>query len=192
VRHEWRPAVVTLLGLMVVTGLVYPLVVTGISQVCFNSRANGSLLYREGKAIGSKLIGQPFEDPAYFWGRPSATGTIPYDGAASTGSNLGPSNPALLSVVTVRVRSLRASDPDNHLPIPVDLVTASASGLDPHISLAAARYQVGRVARARGLSEAQVDRLIEEYSQGRSLGVLGEPVVRVVELNLALDRLASR
>jgi len=192
VLREWRPAVVILLGLMAATGLVYPLVLTGICQVCFNSRANGSLLYRDGEAIGSGLIGQPFEDPAYFWGRPSATSAVPYDGAASAGSNLGPSNPALLGAVEARVRSLRADHPDGRLRIPVDLVTASASGLDPHISLAAARYQVGRVARARHLTEAQVDQLVRECSLGRSLGVLGEPVVHVVELNLALDRLASR
>jgi K+-transporting ATPase ATPase C chain len=183
---------VILLALMVVTGLVYPLVVTGISQVCFKYRANGSLLYRDGKIIGSSLIGQPFEDPAYFWGRPSATEPVPYDGAASTGSNLGPSDPALFGAVEGRVSFLRAHGPDNDRPIPVDLVTASASGLDPHISLAAAQYQVSRVARARRLSEAQVMQLVREHSQGRSLGVLGEPVVRVVELNLALDRQGSR
>jgi K+-transporting ATPase ATPase C chain len=177
---------------MIVTGLVYPLVLTGVSQVCFRSQANGSLLYRDGEVVGSSLIGQPFEDPAYFWGRPSATAALPYDGAASTGSNLGPLNPALLQAVEARIKALRASDPENDRPIPVDLVTASASGLDPHISLAAAEYQVGRVARARGLPVAQVEQLVRKHTQGRSLGVLGEPIACVVEINLALDRLGGK
>jgi K+-transporting ATPase ATPase C chain len=177
---------------MIVTGLIYPLVLTGLSQICFRSQANGSLLYRDGEIVGSSLIGQPFENPAYFWGRPSATAAVPYDGTASAGSNLGPFNPALLRAVEARIKTLRAYDPENDRPVPVDLVTASASGLDPHISLVAADYQVGRVARARGLPEAQVRQLVREHTQERSLGVLGEPVVCVVELNLALDGLGGK
>lgn len=190
--HEWRPAVVSLIGLMIVTGLIYPLVVTGVSQVCFRSQANGSLLSRNGEVVGSSLIGQPFEGPAYFWGRPSATAAVPYDGAASMGSNLGPSNPALRETVEARIMALRAQDPENDRLIPVDLVTASASGLDPHISPAAADYQVSRVARERHLAEAQVRDLVRQHTRGRTLGLLGEPVVCVVELNLALDGLGGR
>jgi K+-transporting ATPase ATPase C chain len=192
VGHHWRPAIVTLAALTIVAGLVYPLAITGLSQVCFKSQAGGSLLYRDGRLMGSLLVGQPFDNPGYFWGRPSATTPVPYDAAASSGSNLGPFNPLLVEAVEARIRALRANDPENHRSIPVDLVTASASGLDPDISPAAADYQVGRVARARHIPEAKVRELVRKCTRGRALGLLGEPTVRVVELNLALDRLGSQ
>jgi K+-transporting ATPase ATPase C chain len=179
-----------LLGLTALTGLVYPLVVTGIAQVAFPARANGSLLTRDGAVVGSSLIGQPFSDPRYFWGRPSATSPVAYNGAASSGSNYGPLSPALLDAVRGRVDALVAADPDRRKPVPVDLVTSSASGLDPHVTPAGALYQVARVARARGLDPAEVRRLVEEHTAGRDLGFLGEPRVNVLELNLALDALA--
>jgi potassium-transporting ATPase KdpC subunit len=182
-----RPAIVMLLLLTAITGLAYPLLVTGIAQLVFPRQANGSLIVKEGQAVGSELIGQPFDDPRYFWGRPSATAPFPYNAAASTGSNLGPSNPSLVDAVRTRVAALRAVDPGNTRPVPVDLVTASASGLDPHISLAAALYQVPRVARERGLSEEGVEALVHRCTAGRQLGVLGEPRVNVLDLNLALD-----
>jgi K+-transporting ATPase KdpC subunit len=166
--------------------VIYPLVVTGIAQVVFPHQANGSLIVVDGKAYGSELIGQQFDDPRYFWGRPSAAG---YNAAASSGSNYGPANPALMEMVQVRIDALEAADPENTLPIPVDLVTASASGLDPHISVAAALYQVSRVAAVRGLSEAEVRALVEEYTEGRQFGFLGEPRVNVLLLNMALDEL---
>ncbi len=191
-RRQWRPALMCLVALSVITGIVYPLLITGVSQVFFKSQANGSLLYLNGKAIGSSLIGQAFEDPRYFWGRPSATGPLPYDGAASSGSNLGPLNPALLEAVEARIKALRKDNPGNNRPIPVDLVTASASGLDPHISAAAADYQVSRVARTRGMSETQVRELVKRHTEGRLLGLLGERVVSVLQLNLALDRLGEQ
>jgi K+-transporting ATPase ATPase C chain len=175
------------------TGLVYPLVVTGLAQLIFPHQANGSLIVQDGRNAGSELIGQSFDDPKYFWGRLSATGAFPYNAfdadtlTGSSGSNYGPLNPALLEMVRARVDALRAADPDNDLPIPVDLVTASASGLDPHISVAAAFYQVPRVARLRGMSESEVKALIDEYTEGRQLGFLGEPRVNVLLLNLALD-----
>ena len=178
-----RLAVITL----VVMGILYPLAMTGLAQLLFPRQANGSLIERDGKVLGSALIGQPFTDPKYFWGRPSATDPVPYNAAASSGSNLGPTNPALEKAVQARVEALLAADPGNTLPIPVDLVTASGSGLDPHISVAAAQYQVPRVARARGLSEAQVLSLVAEHTAGRTLGFLGEPRVNVLDLNLALD-----
>jgi len=184
-----RPAIVLFLVLTVITGLIYPLVVTGVAQVLFPQQANGSLIVKNGQAVGSQLIGQPFDSPKYFWGRPSATGPFPYNAAASSGSNLGPSNPALTDAVKARMDTLKAADPANTQPIPVDLVTSSASGLDPHISPAAADYQVARVAHTRGLDESAVRQLVAQYTQGRDLGVLGEPRVNVLELNLALDAL---
>jgi potassium-transporting ATPase KdpC subunit len=176
-----------LLIFTVLTGLLYPLVVTGIAQLVFPSQANGSLISTNGQTIGSSLIGQQFDDPKYFWGRLSATGPYPYNAAASSGSNLGPTNPALLDEVKARIAALKAADPTNTQPIPVDLVTSSGSGLDPNISIAAALYQLPRVAKARGLSEAEVRTLVDKYTQGRQLGFLGEPRVNVLELNLALD-----
>ena len=184
-----RPAIVLFLVLTVITGLIYPLVVTGVAQVLFPQQANGSLIVKNGQAVGSQLIGQPFDDPKYFWGRPSATSPFPYNAAASSGSNLGPSNPALTDAVKARMDALKTADPANTQPIPVDLVTSSASGLDPHISPAAADYQVARVAHTRGLDESAVRQLVAQYTQGRDLGVLGEPRVNVLELNLALDAL---
>jgi len=182
-----RPALVLLVVLSVLTGLIYPAVVTGIAQLVFPRQANGSLIVRDGKVVGSSLIGQPFDDPRYFWGRPSATSPFPYDAAASSGSNLGPTNPALYDAVKGRVEALRAVDPGNTAPVPVDLVTASGSGLDPHISPAAALYQVGRVARARKLDESAVRQLVAQHTEGRQFGFLGEPRVNVLALNLALD-----
>jgi K+-transporting ATPase ATPase C chain len=175
--------------------VIYPLAVTGIAQVIFPRQANGSLIMVDGKAVGSELIGQQFDDPKYFWGRLSATGAFPYNAfnaetlTGSSGSNYGPLNPALLGMVQARVDALKAADPDNTAPIPVDLVTASGSGLDPHISIAAALYQVHRVAQARGLSDDAVKALVGKYTRGRQLGFLGEPTVNVLELNLALDGL---
>ncbi len=182
-----RPALSLFLALSVVTGVLYPLAVTGVGQAIFPRQAAGSLIARGGRVIGSSLIGQNFDAPKYFWGRPSATSPQPYNGLASGGSNLGPENPALIDAVKARIAALRQADPGNELPIPVDLVTASASGLDPDISPAAARYQVARVARARGLSTAQVRALVDAHTLGRQWGVFGEPRVNVLELNLALD-----
>jgi K+-transporting ATPase ATPase C chain len=178
-----------LLLLTVLTGLVYPLAVTGLAQLLFPDQANGSLIVREGKAIGSKLIGQHFDKPEYFWSRPSATMPFPNNAAASGGSNLGPTNPVLIDAVKARVAALRAADPGNDAPIPVDLVTASGSGLDPHISPAAALYQVKRVALARGLEEAIVQTLVTEHTEERQFKLLGERRVNVLQLNLALDAL---
>jgi K+-transporting ATPase ATPase C chain len=194
---QLRPALVSLLILTVITGVLYPLAVTGLAQVLFPRQANGSLLVQGGQVVGSALIGQPFDAPEYFWGRLSATGTHPYNAfnaaalTASSGSNLGPLSPALLEAAQARIDALRAADPDNTAPIPVDLVTASASGLDPHISPAAALYQVRRVAQARGLPLAQVEALVAAHTQDRQLGFLGEPVVSVLALNLALDALVA-
>jgi potassium-transporting ATPase KdpC subunit len=184
---QLRPALVSLAALTLITGLLYPLVVTGVAQVLFPRQANGSLILIDGKPVGSSLIGQPFDAPKYFWGRPSATSPFPYNAAASSGSNLGPTNDALIKAVQARIDALKAADPDNPLPLPVDLVTASASGLDPHISPAAAEYQIRRIARVRGLDETVVQRLVVQHSEGRQLGVLGEPRVNVLTLNLALD-----
>jgi K+-transporting ATPase ATPase C chain len=183
---QLRPAFFTLLIFTLITGVIYPLVVTGIAQIVFPSQANGSLVIVDGKAVGSELIGQQFDDPKYFWGRPSAAG---YNAAASSGSNYGPLNPALLEAVQARIDALQVADPNNTLPIPVDLVTASASGLDPHISVAAAQYQIHRVATVRGLSEAEVQSLVEKYIEGRQFGIFGEPRVNVLKLNLVLDGL---
>lgn len=187
----FRPAASLLLVMTLITGIAYPLLATGVAQVLFPHQANGSLIEKNGKPVGSALIGQYFDDPKYFWGRPSATAVKPYNGMASNGSNLGPTNPALRDVVQQRIAALRKADPDTTVPIPVDLVTASGSGLDPHISPAAAQYQVARVARARHLSPAQVQEAIAKYTQGRQWGVLGEPRVNVLRLNLALDDLQN-
>ena len=184
-----RPAIVLLLMMTVLTGIIYPLVITGIAQVLFPAQADGSVIMRGGKPIGSRLIGQPFSSAGYFWSRPSASTPQPYNGLDSTGSNLGPLNPALVQAVKARIAALRAADPGNTAPIPVDLVTASASGLDPDISLAAAYYQAGRIARARHLSLATVRGLIAAHAHHPWLGLLGEPRVNVLELNLALDAL---
>jgi K+-transporting ATPase ATPase C chain len=182
-----RAAVISLIVLTVVTGVVYPVIVTAIAQIVFPYQANGSLIVKDGKVVGSALIGQPFDDPKYFWGRPSATSPFGYNAGASSGSNLSPTNPALIKSVQDRVDALRAADPDNKAPVPVDLVTASGSGLDPHISPAAALYQVNRVAKARKLDPAAVQRLVDQNTQGRQWGFLGEPRVNVLALNLALD-----
>lgn len=182
-----RVALLMLIVFSVITGVLYPLAVTGVGQMLFSFQANGSLVRENGKVLGSSLIGQPFSDPRYFWGRPSATTPFPDNPQDSTGSNLGPTNPALLDQVKARVATLRAADPEETGPVPVDLVTASGSGLDPEISPAAAEYQVARVARARGLSVVEVQALVHKYTKGRQLGFLGEPRVNVLELNLALD-----
>ena len=190
---QLKPAIVLLALFTLITGVIYPLVVTGIAQVLFPSQANGSLIIRNGKAVGSTLIGQNFDDPKYFWGRLSDTGDFSYNAfnaatlTGSSGSNYGPMNPALLKAVQARIDALKAADPGNTSPIPVDLVTASGSGLDPDISIAAALYQISRVAKARGMSEQAVHDLVNQYTTGRQLGILGEPTVNVLLLNLALD-----
>ncbi len=184
---ELKPAFVMLLALTALTGILYPLLVTGIAQGLFPDAANGSLIVQNGNLAGSAMIGQPFSDPKYFWGRPSATGSMPYNAAASSGSNLGPLNPALEAALKTRIAALKAADPSQTEPIPVDLVTASASGLDPHISPAAAAWQAPRIARLRGLPLDVVGGLIAQHTQGRQLGVLGEARVNVLQLNLALE-----
>ncbi len=171
----------------IVTGVAYPLLVTGIAQLAFKEQANGSLIYKDNRLIGSRLIGQAFSDPKYFWSRPSATSPQPYNGASSSGSNQGPTNPALKDAVEGRVKALRDAGSDPSKPVPVDLVTASGSGLDPHISPAAAEYQIPRIAKTRAISEAKLRELVHRHTEGRQLGVLGEPTVNVLELNLALD-----
>lgn len=183
----FRPALLLLLVLSLITGLLYPLAVTGAAQLFFPVQAHGSLVQQGGKPVGSDLIGQNFSDPGHFWGRPSATGPMPYNASASGGSNLGPLNPALLDAVRGRIDALRAADPGNTAPVPVDLVTASASGLDPHISPAAARYQAARVARARSVPLDRVQALIEQHLERPVLGILGEARVNVLRLNLALE-----
>ncbi|HEY7517827.1 MAG TPA: potassium-transporting ATPase subunit KdpC [Methylomirabilota bacterium] len=182
-----RTAILMLVVLTVVTGLAYPLVVTGIAQVVFPRQANGSLVEKDGKVVGSALIGQPFDDPKYFWGRASATAPFPYNPGSSSGSNQGPLNPALSEAVKGRIEALRAADPGNTAPVPVDLVTASGSGLDPHITPAAALYQAGRVARVRKIDESKMRELVERHIEGRQWGILGEPRVNVLAVNLALD-----
>ena len=188
----FRPALTLFVLLSVITGLIYPLLVTRISQALFPAQAAGSLILRDGKPVGSRLIGQNFTDPKYFWGRPSATSPQPYNAAASGGSNLGPLNPALQEAVAVRVKTLREADSGNTALVPVDLVTASASGLDPQISPAAANYQAARVARVRGLPLDAVQTLVAQQTKDRQWGVFGEPRVNVLELNLALDNLQSK
>jgi len=182
-----RPALSLLAVLTLVTGVLYPLAVTGVAQVLSSGPANGSLIMHDGKALGSSLIGQPFADPKYFWGRPSATTPFANNSTSSTGSNLGPTNSALTDAVKQRIDALRAADPGNTVPVPVDLVTTSGSGLDPHISPAAAQYQIARVARTRGLSPDAVAKLVAQASEDRQLGLLGEPRVNVLHLNLLLD-----
>jgi K+-transporting ATPase ATPase C chain len=186
-----RPALALLAALSVLTGLLYPAVVTGLAQLLFAEQAGGSLIADGGHTLGSALIGQPLSDPGHFWGRPSATAPVGYNAAASTGSNQGPSNPALYDAVKTRIDALRAADPGSTAPVPVDLVTASGSGLDPHVSPAAALYQVPRVARARELGEERVRALVESRTEGRTLGLFGEPRVNVLLLNLDLERAAS-
>ncbi|MBV9467748.1 MAG: potassium-transporting ATPase subunit KdpC [Abitibacteriaceae bacterium] len=187
-RTLFRPALTLFLALTVLTGIVYPLLVTGVAQVALPYQANGSLIAHDGKTIGSELIGQNFDSPRYFWGRLSAT-TPAYNASSSSGSNFGPLNPDLEKAVKARIAALRQADPHNSAPIPVDLVTASGSGLDPHISPAAAAYQIRRVAHARGLTESQVQQLVAQHTEGRSLGLLGEARVNVLKLNLALDQM---
>ncbi len=189
-KSDFRPALVLLLAFTLITGFAYPLLVTGFASVVFPGQAKGSLIVRDGRPIGSTLIGQGFSSPKYFWGRPSATTPMPYNALGGSGSNQGPMSPTLADAVKTRIGALRAADPDQTAPIPVDLVTASASGLDPHISPAAAYWQVSRVARVRGLSQEKVEALVTGYVETRTLGVLGEPRVNVLELNLALDSLS--
>jgi potassium-transporting ATPase KdpC subunit len=192
-RSQLHPALVALGIFTILTGLIYPLVVTGIAQVVFPWQANGSLIVRNGQPVGSALIGQPFDDPKYFWGRLSATSPVGYTAfngdklTGSSGSNYGPLNPTLVEAAQARIKALQEADPGNTAPIPVDLVTASGSGLDPHMSPAATAYQVGRVARARGLSEDTVRQMVAQHTEGRTFGLLGEPRVNVLALNLALD-----
>jgi len=188
-RRQYKTIIIFLVVFTVITGIVYPLLVTGIAQIAFSHQANGSLIEQNGIAVGSELIGQSFSDPKYFWGRLSATSPVPYNGDASSGSNLGPSNLDLMQAVQARIDALKAVDPDNHLPVPVDLVTFSASGLDPDISVAAAHYQTARVARYRGLSQDLVAGLVSQFTEERQFGILGEPRVNVLQLNQALDTL---
>lgn len=188
IKQTMRPAIVLFVFLSLVTGVAYPLAITALGQWLLPNQVNGSLIEKDGKLVGSSLIGQNFTEPQYFWGRPSATGPYPNNAAASSGSNQGPLNPALAEAVKARVSALRAADSDNKLAIPVDLVTASASGLDPHISPAAAAYQTSRVAKARGINVAIVQALISDNTEGRQWGILGEPRVNVLSLNIALDK----
>lgn len=191
-KQTIRPAFVLLLAFTVLLGGIYPALVTGIAQGVFPHQANGSLILKDGKVVGSELIGQQFSKPEYFWGRLSATGPVPYNAAVSSGSNLGPNNTALMDNVKARIAALKETDPTNNTPIPVDLVSASGSGLDPHISIAAAQYQAGRVAAARNLPAAEVETLIKQYTDERLFGLLGETVVNVLELNLALDKATGK
>ena len=188
-KTTFRPLLVIFLALSLITGLAYPLLVTALGQALFPAQAAGSLIVKDGKPVGASLIGQNFSDPGHFWGRPSATGPQPNNAAASSGSNQGPLNPALVDAVKGRVQALHDADPGNTAPVPVDLVTASASGLDPHISVAAARYQVARVSAARKLDATRVEALVEQFTELPLLGLLGEPGVNVLRLNLALEDL---
>ncbi len=185
-KEHIRPAITVFIILTVITGIIYPLAVTGIAQIFFHTQANGSLIVKDGKTIGSSLIGQNFDDPKYLWGRLSATSPA-YNAAASSGSNLGPLNPAVTSNAQGRIDALKAADSKNNTSVPVDLVTSSGSGLDPHISLAAASYQIPRIAQVRGLPQATVKAIVEQNTTGRFLGLLGEPVVNVLNVNLTLD-----
>jgi len=187
-----RPAIVSFILLTAITGILYPLLVTGIAQTVFHKQAEGSLITSsDGKILGSSLIGQNFDDPKYFWSRISATSPA-YNASSSSGSNLGPTNPALLDEVKGRITALKAADPNNNDPIPVDLVTSSGSGLDPHISLAAANYQLARIVRVRGLTQGEVQKIINQNTKGRFLGLLGEPVVNVLQVNIALDNTVAK
>ena len=187
IKEQIKPAILIFLVLTVITGIIYPIFVTGISKALFPKEVGGSLIYRDGKAIGSSLIGQPFDDPKYLWGRISATSLAQYNASSSSGSNIGPSNPTLVDEVKGRIKALQTADPGNKAPIPVDLVTSSGSGLDPHISLAAAYYQVSRISKCRGITESAVKDIIHKNTAGRFLGLIGEPVVNVLEVNLDLD-----
>jgi K+-transporting ATPase ATPase C chain len=187
-REQIKPAILMFLVLTIITGIIYPLFVTGLAQIFFQEKANGSLIYQNGKPVGATLIGQQFNDPKYFWGRPSATSGVAYNAATSSGSNLGPLSPVLNEAVQRRIEALNTPDPENTTAVPIDLITSSASGLDPHISLAAAYYQVPRVALVRNLSEDAVKEIILQHTKERLLGVVGEPVVNVLEVNLALDK----
>ena len=187
-QEHIRPAILIFVSLTIITGVLYPLFVTGIAQLFFHNKANGSLVYRNGKPVGSSLIGQPFDDPMYFWGRLSATSPVPFNSASSSGSNLGPSNPALVKAAQARIKALKTVDPENENPIPIDLVTSSASGLDPHISLASAYYQIPRIARLRGLPQNMIEDIVRKHTTDRLLGIIGEPVVNVLEVNLELGK----
>ena len=187
-----RPALVSLIVFTILTGIIYPLVVTGLAQLIFPDQANGSIMLKNGKPVGSALIGQPFDDPKYFWGRLSATAPFPYNSGASSGSNLSQTNPALLDNAKARIAALKAADPRASASVPSDLATASGSGLDPHISPAAAAYQVQRIAKVRGIDEAKVSALVAANTEGRKFGILGEPVVNVLKVNLDLDELAQK
>lgn len=191
-KEQLKISLLSLLWLTILTGFLYPSAMTALSQLFFHRQANGSLIFRNGQPVGSKLIGQRFDDPKYFFSRLSATAPAPYNASGSSGSNLGPLNPSLIKEIKDRIDALRQADPGNNAPIPIDLVTSSASGLDPDISLAAAIYQLKRVSRVRGLPELMVGKLIEAHTTGRFLGILGEPRVNVLELNLALDELKMR
>lgn len=188
VKEQIRPAILLFIILSVITGIIYPLFVTGVAQGLFHSQANGSLIRVDGKTVGSSLIGQQFDNPKYLWGRLSATSPVAYNGASSSGSNLGPLNQVLLDTAKARIKALKDADASNNNPIPIDLVTSSASGLDPHISIAAAYYQIPRVSRSRGVSQDVVKEIINRHTSGRFLGVIGEPVVNVLEVNLELDK----
>ena len=188
-RRQIKIIIVFLVVFTIITGVIYPMAVTGFAQIAFHQQANGTLIENNGAITGSELIGQPFSDPKYFWGRLSATSPVPYNANASSGSNYGPSNPDLTQEVQTRIDALKAVDPENNIPVPIDLVTFSGSGLDPDISIAAADYQMSRVARYRGLSSSTVKDLVKQFTEGRQLGILGEPRVNVLKLNQALDGL---